>query len=301
MNYYNSYNNYLRQAFGCRVHRLSLNAGFDCPNLDGTLSRDGCIFCDNKAFSHFAGKPGTPLKEQISSSMEHAKKRFKAEKFIAFFQAFSSTYAPADKLKETYSIIEGYPDIVGLAVSTRPDCLDAEKIAVLKSFAPKREVYLELGLQSIHDKTLQLINRNHSYGDFLKALDLAVSAGIKTAAHVIFGLPGEDKTAMLETARALAKLPLWGIKFHCLHVVKNTRLEKMYNSGKAKLLSETEYIDILIDFLELMPKDRVILRLVSDADKDLLVAPEWINEKQRLIAEIEKEMIKRKTYQGKAA
>lgn len=296
--YYNSFNNYLKARFGCRVHRVSLNAGFNCPNLDGSLSQVGCIFCDNLSFSHYAHKPQIPLKEQIVSSIKHCTKRFKADKFIAYFQSFSSTYGDIEFLANQLKIIEEFGNIVGIAVSTRPDCIDEEKLDLLESYSSKYEVYIEYGLQSVHDKTLKLINRNHSFSDFKKAVELTAKRKINIAAHVILGLPNETREEMLETARVLASMPLWGIKFHALHVVKQTELEKIYQGGNLKLLDEDEYINLLIDFLELTPESRVILRLVSDSNPKILIAPLWINSKKKVISKIEEEFKRRNTKQG---
>ncbi len=299
---YYSYSRYLKKRFGCRVHRLSLDAGFGCPNLDGTLSRDGCIFCDNRAFSHYARKPAVSLEEQIKQSISYCRSRFKAGKFIAYFQSFSNTYGSLDFLRRKYEVVKKFSDIVGLCVSTRPDCIDEEKLYLLNGYGDDYEVYIEYGLQSVHDRTLQAINRNHSFADFKKAI-IATSRfpRIHSAAHVILGLPGETEQDMISTARKLAGLPLWGIKFHCLHAVKETVLAEMYARGEADFLSEDKYIDILIRFLELTPEDRVVLRLVSDADPQRLLAPLWVNEKQRVIQRIERELETRGTWQGRCA
>ena len=297
---YYSFNKYLQDRFGCRVHRLSLNAGFGCPNLDGTLSSDGCIFCANKAFSHFAENPGVPLKDQLAQAKAFAQKRFKAEKFIAYFQSFSATYADPDHLKKQYSVIEGDDDIVGLAISTRPDCIDDAKLDVIESFSSKYEVYLEYGLQSVHDQTLAAINRNHAFADFQKAVGMTAGRKIHVACHVILGLPGETLADIFATAKKLAELPLWGVKFHCLHVVKDTALEKLYNSQRLRLFSRDEYIDALVGFLEILPPQFVVLRLVSDADPRYLVAPAWVNDKPKFILEFERELKQRDSFQGKS-
>ncbi|MFH1504380.1 MAG: TIGR01212 family radical SAM protein [Candidatus Omnitrophota bacterium] len=304
-----SFNSYLRREFGVRTHKISLNAGFNCPNLDGALSSEGCVFCDNKAFSYFANSDPLSLEEQIYKSMDYARKRFKAEKFIAYFQSFSNTYGDIAFLKEQYSVIRKFKDIVGISISTRPDCINDEKLDVIEEFSKDYKVFIEYGLQTCHNKTLKLINRNHTFEDFEKAVELtAKRTNIKIGAHVILGLPRrfdrgmayETKEDVLSTAKTLSKMPIWGIKFHCLHIVKNTALENMYNKGKVSLLSEDEYIDMLISFLEVTPEERVILRLVSDADRNLLIAPLWVNEKQRVLKKIEKEFEKRNAYQGKS-
>jgi len=297
--YYYSFNQHLREKFGERIHRISLNAGFGCPNIDGTLSTEGCIFCNNKAFSHFAKKT-IPLEEQIIQSMAYARARFGARKFIAYFQSFTNTYGDVDFLKKQYFCVRKFDNIVGLSISTRPDCIDEEKLDLIESFAKDYVLYIEYGFQTIHEKSLKFINRNHTFRDFQKAIELTIKRNnINIAAHVILGLPGEEKIDMLTTAQTISKLPLWGVKFHCLHVVKDTTLEGMYKKGKIKLLSEDEYVDILVSFLEIIPKEWVILRLVSDADRDLLIAPLWVNEKQKILKKIEEEFKRRNTFQGR--
>jgi len=298
--YYYPFSQYLKNRFGGRVHRLSLDGGFGCPNIDGTFSNEGCVFCNNRAFSYFTNQNNISLEEQITSSMNYARRRFGAEKFIAYFQSFTSTYGETEFLSRQYNTIRKFDNIVGIAISTRPDCIDEEKLDLIESFTGKYETYIEYGLQSVHDDTLKAINRNHSFLDFKKAVDMTHKRrNIRICAHIILGLPGESKDDMLETAGVISAMPIWGAKFHCLHVVKGTTLEKMYNEGKVKLLSEDEYTDILISFLEVIPEDYVILRLVSDTDKNLLIAPEWIDKKQMVLRKIENEFKTRQTHQGR--
>ncbi|NQT28738.1 MAG: TIGR01212 family radical SAM protein [Candidatus Omnitrophica bacterium] len=297
--YFYSFNRYLRDKFSQRVHRISLDAGFDCPNIDGTISNQGCIFCNNKAFSYFSRLSSLSLEEQIIQAKEYARKRFKVNKFIAYFQSNSNTYGDLDLLRKQYDLVRKFDDIVGIAISTRPDCIDEEKLNLIEDFAKDYEVYVEYGLQTIHDKTLKLINRGHTFADFQRAVKLTSARNsINIGVHVILGLPEETKPDMLATARILAKMPLWGIKFHVLHVVKGTLLADMHKKANLKLLSLDEYADILVSFLELLPKDRVILRLVSDAHRDLLVAPSWVNDKEKALKKINGEFKKRQTNQG---
>jgi uncharacterized protein len=298
MHYY-SFNEYLRKRFGTRVHRLSLNASLGCPNRDGTLSRDGCVFCNEKGFSHFADT-SMPLREQIREGIRFAKERFKAGKFIAYFQNGTNTYASADKLKKAYDTIKEFPDIVGLSISTRPDCVDKEKLDLIESFSGDYEVWVEYGMQSIHDKSLKRINRLHAFEDTLKAIEETSKRNIKIGVHLILGLPGETREDILKTAETIAHLPISGVKFHVLHVLKGTRLEKIFNEGNLRLLDEKEYAGAVCDFLERLKPECVILRLISDARDDILIAPKWINEKQGVIEAVNKEFEKRKTCQGAA-
>jgi len=296
-----SFSQYLTNKFSQKVHRISLDAGFKCPNIDGTISNQGCIFCNNKSFSHFSRVSLLSLEDQIIQAKEYIRKRFKVNKFIAYFQSNSNTYGDLDFLKRQYDLVRKFNDIVGIAISTRPDCIDQAKLNLIEGFAKDYEVCIEYGLQTIHDKTLKLINRGHTFSDFEKAIELTSKrSNINIGVHVILGLPGETKLDMLETARALAKMPIWGIKFHALHVVRDTLLADMYKQDNLSLLSLDEYVDVLVSFLELLPKDQVVLRLVSDAHRDLLIAPSWVNNKNRVLKRIENEFKKRQTYQGAA-
>jgi hypothetical protein len=295
---YFSFNRYLQKKFGQRVQKISLDAGFDCPNLDGTLSRDGCIFCNNQAFSHFS-KNHLPLMQQVRQSIDYMSHRYRVNKFIAYFQARSSTYADLKNLKQHYDIIRQFPQIVGLAISTRPDCIDREKLKLINSYGRDYEVYLEYGLQSANDVTLDKINRNHHWRQFREAVEMGVDyKNIKIAVHLILGLPQETKEDLLNTAGKISQLPLWGVKLHLLHVVKNTVLADIYKRGQLKLLSRREYVDWLVSFLEVIPPDWVILRLVPSADRELLIAPHWINNKQKVLSAINQEFQRRDTYQG---
>ncbi len=298
MRLYYSFNQFLREKFGCKVWKLSLNAEFSCPNRDGTLSREGCVFCNNKAFSYFVKEPA-PLKKQILHSMEYARRRFKAKKFIAYFQSFTNTYGEIEELKKRYEVIREFPEIVGLSISTRPDCVDKEKLKLIQSYTKNYMVWIEYGLGSIHNKSLALLNRNHTFEDFLKAVELTKNRDIFIGVHIILGIPTETRKDILNTAKVLSRLPLWGVKFHCLHVVKDTKLEKLYNQAQVGVLSWREYVGLLCDFLELIPSEWVILRLVSEACPDYLVAPQWLNQKQFILREIEKELIRRNSWQGK--
>ena len=297
--YFYSFNRYLRDKFGQRVHRISLDAGFNCPNTDGTISNQGCIFCNNKAFSYFSRLSSLSLEEQIIQAKEYARERFKVRKFIVYFQSNSNTHGDISFLKKQYDVIRKFDDIVGIAISTRPDCIDEEKLSLIEDFTKDYEVYIEYGLQTIHDKALKVINRGHTFADFQRAVELTSARdNINIGVHVILGLLEETKPDMLATARVLAKMPIWGVKFHALHIVKDTLLADMYRQANLKLLSLDEYADILVSFLELLPRDQVILRLVSDAHRDLLVAPSWVNDKEKALKRIEDEFKKRQTHQG---
>jgi len=295
--HYRSFNNYLKEKYGTKVQRISLNAGFSCPNRDGTLGKEGCIFCNEKGFSHYA-QEAPPLKEQIRNSMEFAKERFGAEKFIAYFQNATNTHAAPTTLKKRYDVIRSFKDIVGLYISTRPDAIDDEKLDLIETYADDYEVWIEYGIQTIHENTLKVLNRLHTFSQSKEAILKTAKRKIKVGVHVIIGLPDESRDKIIETAIELSRLPISGVKFHILHVLKDTKLESLFKDGKVTLLKPSEYVTLVCDFLERIKSDSVIFRLLSDAKKDVLVSPLWINEKQKIIKMINDEFEKRKTYQG---
>ena len=295
--YFYSFNRYLKEKFGERVHRISIDGGFDCPNIDGALSNRGCIYCNNRGFVRYADRPKA-IKEQIEESIIFYRKRMGVNKFIAYFQPFSNTYADIETLQERYDTIRKFPDIVGLFISTRPDCVDKEKLSLISQYSKDYLVWIEYGLQTTHNRILKQINRNHTYEDFLNAYDLTRRYDINVGVHVILGLPSERYEEMMQDAQQLAHLDIQGIKFHVLHVLKDTPLEALYKDAKIQLLTKDEYVKIICDFLERMPQSFTILRLVSTALKNYLVAPHWINNKETLKDEINNEFKQRGTHQG---
>lgn len=294
---FHSFNSYLQNIFGQRVQRLSLAAGFNCPNIDGTLSSDGCSYCNNKAFAKFAGSD-LEIEDQITSSIEFYQKRLGAKKFIAYFQAFTNTYADRTTLKKRYDLIRKFPQIVGLFISTRPDCIDEEKMQLIAGYQKDYLVWVEYGLQTTQDRILRLINRNHSYQDFLVAYNLARKYKVNVGVHIIVGLPTCSYQETIEDSRRIAALDIQGIKFHILHLLKGTQLEQLHKKTKLEFLDQKNYVKIVCDFLERIPSSLVVLRLVSDARPDCLIAPSWINKKSAVIAEIREELKRRGTYQG---
>ncbi len=310
---YYSFNDYLREKFGERVHRISIDAGFSCPNLDGSLSKDGCIYCNNKAFSMHLRRNSDDnlynetgriegIKEQIKSSIKFYKGKYKIKKFVAYFQSFSNTYADINTLKKTYDVIKEFPEFVGLFISTRPDCVDEEKLDLIESYKKYdniKTVWIEYGLQTTDNKILKSINRGHTYEDFLEALKLTKRCNIKVGVHLILGLPGQCYKDIMSDAVKIAKLPIDGIKFHVLHILRNTLLEKIYYEKKIKIFSDKEYVSTVCDFIERIPKNFVILRLISNSKKEYLISPQWINKKNEIITEIKQELERRDTFQGK--
>ncbi|MCM8762209.1 MAG: TIGR01212 family radical SAM protein [Candidatus Omnitrophica bacterium] len=298
MSSYYKFSEYLKERFGCRVHKVIIDAGFTCPNIDGTLSKKGCIFCDNYSFSPPVRKKGIPLEKQIEEGIRYGKERYKAKKFIIYFQPYSNTYASVDVLKERYETVKKFPDVVGISIGTRPDCIDEEKISLIQSYTKAYEVWIEYGLQSIHNKTLKLINRNHTYEDFLKAVEITKNTGIKICAHIIIGLPEETEEEVIETAKECGRLKLDGIKIHPLYIVKGTTLEEIFLKGKYKPLTMEEYIDITSKFIGYLWKGTVIQRLTADCPPEILIGPDWIRNKQYILKKFEEYMVEKGIYQG---
>ena len=298
-NRYYDLNSYLRNIFGCRVQKISLDAGLTCPNRDGHISTGGCIYCNSRGSGTGASSQGLSITEQIMRGKEFLKKRYKAQKFIAYFQSFSNTYGPYEKLKGLYEEALAIDDIVGLSIGTRPDCVDESVLTLLESYAKDYLVWIEYGLQSIHDRTLAAINRGHDVECFKGAVDKTRGRGIKICAHVILGLPFEDRHDMLATAKAVAAMGIDGIKIHLLYVVKGTRMEELYLEGKYRCLEQEEYVNLVCDFLELLPPDMVIQRLTGDPHPHELVAPEWSLRKNETLSRIKETFAERESWQGK--
>ncbi|MGD9161351.1 MAG: TIGR01212 family radical SAM protein [Desulfobacteraceae bacterium] len=299
-NRYRDYNSYLKEIFGQRVQKISLDAGLGCPNRDGRISGKGCIYCDHKGSGTGAKTlHGISIKEQLPTGIEWAKKRYGADKYIAYFQSYTNTHAPVETLKGLYDQAVSCEGIVGLSIGTRPDCIDREKLELLNSYTNNYLVWIEYGLQSSHDRTLAAINRGHDVKAFADAVNMTAEYGLNICAHVILGLPGETGDMMMETARFLADQPISGIKIHSLYVTKGTRLAEMYLDEEVSCMERDEYIEILIDFLELLPPEFIIQRVTGDPDRDNLIAPSWTLEKTNNLNLFKKRLEERDTWQGK--
>jgi radical SAM protein (TIGR01212 family) len=296
---YRAFSHFLRERFGGRVFRVTLDAGFTCPNVDGTITTGGCVYCDNRSFSPNRRLPRTTVRAQVERGVELLGKRYGADRFLAYFQAATNTHAPLERLRRLYDEALDHPQIVGLAIGTRPDSVPDHVLDLLQEYACDRYVCLELGLQSIHDRSLDWMNRGHHYDAFVDAVHRCQGRGLDLCAHVILGLPGETRTDMLATADALAGLPVNAVKIHNLHVVRATPLEEMYRAGDVRMLERGEYVEIVCDFLERLPPEMVIHRLNGDAPPDYLVAPEWCRDKPGLLREIHAELTRRDSCQGK--
>jgi radical SAM protein (TIGR01212 family) len=296
---YYDLNSYLRNIFGCRVQKISLDAGLTCPNRDGLISTGGCIYCNSRGSGTGAMKKGLSITEQIMQGKGFLGIRYKAKKFIAYFQSFSNTYGPYEKLKDLYEEALAIDDIVGLSIGTRPDCIDESILTLLESYAKNYLVWIEYGIQSIHERTLKFINRGHDVNCFKRAVEATRNRGIKICTHVILGLPFEDRGDMLATAEAVATMGIDGIKIHLLYVIKGTRMEKLYRDGTYRCLEQEEYANLVCDFLELLPPDMVIQRLTGDPHRGELVAPEWSLRKNETLSLIKKILGDRDSWQGK--
>ncbi len=297
---YNSFNRYLRRRFGGRVQKIPLDAGFGCPHRAGDDGRQdgGCIYCENAAFSPPSVSSPSPLREQLERGIRRGTRHTRPRGFIAYFQAYTGTLGPPDLLRERYDVVREFPGILGLAVGTRPDCVDAPVLDVLESYCEDYEVWLELGLQSGNDATLQRIRRGHDVDAFLRAVECIAGCRMLACVHVILGLPGEGREEMMATARLLAGLPIQGVKIHHCHVIRGTPLEEDFLRGRYEPLTYEQYLFLLCDFLEEIPWPITIHRLVGEAPEEMLVAPRWEESKSVFLRDVQRELTRRGSVQG---
>lgn len=296
---YYTLNCYYKRKYNSKVFKVSLNGGFTCPNRDGKVGTRGCIFCSNSGSGDFVGKKELDLVTQFNQVKNVLLKKWPEAKYIGYFQANTNTYAPVKKLKEMYETILNLDGVVGLNIATRSDAIDDEVLDYLDDLNKRCALVVELGLQSMHDATLKLINRGHDLENFEECLKKLKSRGIKVVVHIINGLPHETKEMMIETAKYLNSLNIDGIKIHMLHVIKNTELAALYEKEKFHILTKDEYIDIVINQLEYLNEDIVINRITGDPVKEDLIEPSWLLKKFCVLNDIDKEMVRRDTYQGK--
>src|SRR5574344_622159 len=294
---YNQYSAFLKNKFGAKVYKITLDAGFSCPNRDGKISTGGCIFCDEGGSFSMSHSNLLPIEKQVEIAAETLHNRFGAEKFMSYFQAYSNTYKPLEELKLIYPQALKHKDIVGISIGTRPDCIDDEKLKYIASYKNDYYTWIEYGLQSIHDKTLQKINRGHNFDCFLKAYERTKEFGINTCVHVILGL-WETHDEMMQTAQALAKLKIDGIKIHMLCALENTKLAELYRQGEIDFMSEEDYVNTVCDFLEYLPHETTIHRLAGNGLKKNLIAPRWLGAKLDCLNKIDREFDRRNSYQG---
>ena len=296
---YNDLNTYLRNIFGCRVQKITVDAGLTCPNRDGTLSRKGCIYCNSRGSGSGAYAKGLSITRQLIDGKNALSRRYKARKFIAYFQSFSNTYAPLPQLQRLYDEALSVDDIVGLSIGTRPDCVDEAVLGLLQNYAKHYLIWIEYGLQSARDATLAYINRGHDTQCFRDAVAKTQNRGIRICAHVILGLPHETRQDMLNTAAMIAKLGIDGVKLHLLYVVRGTRLEALYRQSDFKCLEQQAYVDLVCDFLERIPAEMVVQRLTGDPHPEELLAPRWSLKKSETLNLIRRTLEKRDSWQGK--
>ena len=296
---YRDLNAYLREQFGTRVQKITLDAGLTCPNRDGTLGTGGCLYCNARGSGTGAFGRGLSITEQLRQGMARLGRRYGAAKFIAYFQSFSNTYAEPSRLAALYEEALAFPEVVGLSLGTRPDCLSPEILDLLAGYARTRLLWLELGLQSAHDDTLRRIRQGHDVACFTRAVAAAAARGLMVVAHIILGLPGEGPEHMRATARYLAGLPLQGVKIHLLYVIRGTALEELYRQGAYEPLTAEAYLAAVADVLELLPPHLVIHRLTGDPHPEELVAPEWCRHKSRVLQGIRAELARRGSRQGR--
>lgn len=298
---YHTWNYHLRQIFGEKIFKVPLDAGFTCPNRDGKINHQGCIFCSSQGSGDYAGSREKSIEEQFHEIKKMMHKKWPSAKYIAYFQAYTNTYGPVAELRRVYYKALEQDNVVGLAISTRPDCLSDEILDLLEELNKKTFLWLELGLQSKHDKTLQMINRGHDYLCFLEAVEKLNSRNINICVHIILGLPGETRDDMLATALAVKELPIQGVKIHLLHLMQDTPMVQLHKKGLLKFLEQDEYISLVVDILEILPAHIVIHRLTGDSPREALIGPLWSLKKWEILNGIDKELITRDTWQGKLA
>lgn len=294
---YNQFSAYLKNRFGAKVYKITIDAGFSCPNRDGTISKGGCIFCDDSGSFSQAHSNLLSIENQVNEGIKTLSARFKAEKFMSYFQAYTNTYRPVNELENIYKASLNHPDIVGISIGTRPDCVDENKLDLISDISKDYYTWLEYGLQSSHNKTLLKINRGHDYDCFLRAYEKTKDKGINVCVHVIFGL-WENRDEILQTAQRLAALKIDGIKIHMLCALQGTKLAQMYENNEIDFMSEDEYVSLVCDFLEILPPETTIHRLAGNGFRKTLIAPRWLGAKLDCLNKIDREFLKRNSYQG---
>lgn len=289
----------MKKRFGTAVYKVNVDAGFTCPNRDGTLGVTGCVYCNNDSFRPSSCRPALSVKEQIRNGIAYLSQRYGSGKFLAYFQPYSNTYAPVEELELLYKEALKEPSVIGIAIGTRPDCIDREKLELLESLSAKHFVLVEYGLQSIYDKTLKFINRGHDYKAFLDAISLTRNRGIFIGAHIIVGFPTETKAEMLDMADEISGIHLDFLKIHQLQVVKDTPLSVLYQENPFHTFGYEEYLNFIVDFIERLSPDIVLQRLFATAPDDILIAPRWDRSRHEAIRDIEQRFVQRDTFQGK--
>ena len=295
---YNTQDNYLKAKFGCKIAKISLNGGFTCPNRDGTKGVGGCIYCSESGSGDFAGNPCHSVERQFEEVRAGMDKKWKNAKYMPYFQAGTNTYAPLPVLREKFEAALSLENVIGLSVATRPDCIENDTLEYLAELSKRTYLTVELGLQSVHDRTGEIINRCCSYAEFLDCYNRLSDKGINTCVHLINGLPGEDRDMMLESVHKVALLRPHSVKLHMLHIIKGTVCEHMYLDGKVDIFTLEDYVNLVCDELEMLPWETVIQRITGDGARDTLVAPLWSVKKFDVINGVDREMNRRGAFQG---
>lgn len=288
-----SLNDFFKDEFKDKIFKVSLDGGFTCPNRDGKVAHGGCIFCSDAGSGEFAGNRRKSITEQIDEQLEFLKDKVKDKKVIAYFQNFTNTYGDVNYLREIYYEALNHPKVLGLAIGTRPDCIEDDTLELLKEINEKHFFWIELGLQTIDDKVAKLINRGYPLSTYLETTKKLKDSGIKFVTHMIVGLPKEEREDILNTAKCIVQSGAWGIKIHSLHIIKGTPLERLYNDTNFKVFTLDEYVDIVVTILKLLPDKMVVHRVTGDGKKDEVVEPKWSLNKRKVLNEIEKELKKR--------
>jgi hypothetical protein len=299
MQRYNSFGVHMRKTFGTTVYKVNVDAGFTCPNRDGTLGFSGCIYCNNDSFRPSSCKPSLSVSEQVRNGITHTKRRFKASKFLVYFQAYTNTYAPVDTLEQLYREALAAPDVIGLAIGTRPDAVDMQKIELLESLASEFFVLIEYGLQSMYDKSLEFIQRGHNLNMFLRAVEMTRGRGIQIGAHLIAGFPTETRDETLAMAGEISQLPIGFLKIHQLQIIRDTPLAVLYRENPFPVFGYQEYLDFVADFIERTSPHMVFQRLFATAPDEILIAPEWGKNRHQILRDIEKNLASRDAVQGR--
>ena len=295
---YNTLDGFFKRKFGSKVAKITLNGGFNCPNRDGTKSYGGCIYCSEKMSGDFAGNPSDSIRKQMDDGIERISTKWKNVKFMPYFQAGTNTYAPTEHLKLLYEEALAYDNIVGLSVATRPDCISDKTLEYLADINRRTFLTVELGLQSVFDATGDIINRQTTYAEFLDCYNRLSDKGIAVCVHLINGLPGETSEMMMESVRRVAALRPWSLKLHLLHVIRGTVCEKMLNEGLFETFEKDDYVKLICDQLEIVYPDTVIQRLTGDGVREELVSPLWSIKKFEVLNAIDKELVRRDSFQG---
>ena len=299
---YTDYSSYVKKKFGERVQKVSINAGFTCPNIDGSKGKGGCTYCNNNTFNPEYCKPIKPISQQIDEGITFFSQMYKSQKYLAYFQAFTNTYAPLEELKQKYEEALKHKDVIGLVIATRPDCITNEILDYLEQLVKDGNfIKLEFGLESTNNKTLELINRCQSHEDAIKVFEMAKNRRILLGAHIILGLPGESKKDMLEGALAINKLPVDTLKIHHLQIVKHTMMAFQYkkDSSQFSFFTLDEYLDLVINFLEILNPKIIVERFFSESPEHLLIAPKYGLKNFELVHKIEKRLQEKNSWQGK--